>query len=199
MSRPAACPGLYGPSVELRGGPEFGDLVAAFRLVQDKVNGTSAPPDVLAAAGVKLKEAASLLDPHEAVDGEQHAGFRIDLPGRGHPLLAPVVSSIIGDDGITGTVTLTRTHLSGGGHAHAGAVALLFGEVMGVLSALGGRSPARNAALHVNYRKATPSGKELQVTARVTEVVGRKIHVVGELRDGEALLADAQGLYLKVT
>lgn len=162
------------------------------------MTGTRAPADVLAAVTGKLREVAEILDGHEAADGEQHAGFRIDLPGRGHPLLTPVLYSAFEDDLITGTVTLTRTHLSGGGHAHAGAVALLFGEVMGVLSAMGDRSPARNAALHVNYRKATPSGTELQVTARVTAVEGRKIHVEGELRDGDTLLADAQGLYLKV-
>lgn len=167
--------------------------------MQDRTTGTQAPPDVLAAAAVKLREAAAILDGHEAEDGEQFAGYRLDLPGRGHPLLTPVLYGPFEEDAITGTVTLTRTHLSGGGRAHAGAVALLFGEVLGVLSVMGDRSPARNAALHVNYRKGTPSGTELQVTARVTGVEGRKIHVEGELRDGDTLVADAQGLYLKVT
>jgi hypothetical protein len=170
----------------------------AFRLVQDRVTGTQAPADVVAAAAAQLHDVAALLSGHEAGDGEQHAGFRLDLPGRGHPLLTPVVIDAFEDDRVAGRVTLTRTHLSGGGHAHAGGIALLFGEVLGVLSVLGDRSPARNASLHVNYRKGTPSGRELQVVARVTGVDGRKIHVEGELRDGERLLADAQGLYLKI-
>jgi acyl-coenzyme A thioesterase PaaI-like protein len=184
--------------MEPRGGAEFGALTDALRLVQDRVTGTDAPADVLAAAAVKLHEAAALLADHEAADGEQHAGFRLDLPGRGHPLLTPCFLDTLADDHIEGRVTLTRTHLSAGGRAHAGAVALLFGEVLGVLSVLGGRAPARNAALHVNYRKGTPNGRELRISGRVVEVDGRKIHVHGELYDGATLLADAQGLYVKV-
>jgi hypothetical protein len=70
--------------------------------------------------------------------------------------------------------------------------------VLGVLSVMGGRSPARNASLRVDYRKGTPAGRELQVRGRVADVVGRKITVVGELRDGDVVLAEAEGLYLKV-
>jgi acyl-coenzyme A thioesterase PaaI-like protein len=185
--------------MELRGGSEFAELLAAVRLTQDRVAGTGAPADVLASAAARLREAADLLDGTGAADGEQHAGYRLDLPGRGHPLLAPCQIDSLTDDRVEGRVTLTRTHLSGSGRAHAGAVALLFGEVLGVLSVMGGRLPARNASLHVNYRKATPSDLELQVVGRVSEVAGRKIHVVGELRDGDTVLADAEGLYLKMS
>jgi acyl-coenzyme A thioesterase PaaI-like protein len=184
--------------VESRGGTEFAELLAATRRVQDLVAGTAASPAVLAAATDRLRETAELLAESEAADGEQHAGYRLDLSGRGHPLLAPCQVDSLTDDRVEGRVTLSRAHLSGGGRAHAGAVALLFGEVLGVLSVMGGRLPARNASLHVNYRKATPIGRELQVIGRVTGVDGRKIHVVGQLTDGETVVADAEGLYLKV-
>jgi acyl-coenzyme A thioesterase PaaI-like protein len=190
--------GGYGPPVESRGGTEFAELLAASRLVQDRIAGTAASVDVLTAAAARLRETAELLAQNEAADGEQHAGYRLDLPGRGHPLLAPFQVDSLTDDRVEGRVTLTRAHLSGGGRAHAGAVALLFGEVLGVLSVMGGRLPARNASLHVNYRKATPIDRELHVLGRVTGVDGRKIHVVGALTDGDTVVADAEGLYIKV-
>lgn len=183
--------------MDLRGGQEFGELVAALRLAQDAITSTDAPAHVLRDATAALQEAAALLASHEAADGAQHAGLRLDLPGRGHPLLAPFLCDRMEDDRLEGRVTLTRTHLSGGGHAHAGAVALLLGEVLGVLSVLGGRHPARNAALHVNYRRATPSGVELTVRARVVQVEGRKITVVGEVYREGVVVADAEGLYLR--
>jgi acyl-coenzyme A thioesterase PaaI-like protein len=184
--------------MEPRGGQEFADLAAAARLVQDRVSSTGAPAGALVAATAALRAAADLLSGHDAADGEQHAGFRLDLPGRGQPLLAPFLVDSLEDETVTGRVSLTRAHLSGGGHAHAGAIALLFGEVLGVLSVMGGRLPARNASLHVNYRKATPVERELTISGRVAQVVGRKIYVLGELLDGETVLADAEGLYLQV-
>jgi hypothetical protein len=184
--------------VEPRGGDAFAELAAALRATNEAVTATAAPGDVLLRAAAALRLAVDELAGHEAADGEQHAGFRLDLPDRGHPLLAPFLVDELADDRVTGRVTLARTHLSGGGHAHAGAVALLFGEVLGVLSVLGGRAPARNASLRVDYRKGTPAGRELQVTGAVVRVDGRKITVAGELRDGELLLAEAEGLYLKV-
>jgi acyl-coenzyme A thioesterase PaaI-like protein len=183
--------------LEQRGGPEFGDLVRALRLVQDRVAGTGAPAEVLTAATRTLEEAAALLAPHVAIDGDQYAGYRLDLPGRGHPLLAPFVFDVRQDDYVEGRVTLTRTHLSGAGRVHAGAIGLLFGEVLGLLSAAGGRAPSRNAALHVNYRAPTPSEVELRLSARVTKVEGRKVYVDGELCHGETLLVEAQGLYVR--
>lgn len=185
--------------MEPRGGDAFAELAAALRATNEAVTATRAPEDVLSRAAYLLRGTVGVLAGHEAVDGEQHAGFRLDLPGRGHPLLAPVLLDEIADDHVRGRVTLARTHLSGGGRAHAGAVALLFGEVLGVLSVMGGRAPARNASLRVDYRKGTPAGRELQVTGWVQEVDGRKITVTGELRDGDVLLAESTGLYLKVT
>jgi hypothetical protein len=180
-----------------RGGPELGELMAALRAVQDAAARAAAPPDVLSAAARSLREVAALLDPHAVDDGAQHAGYRFDLPGRGHPLLVPFVPDVRSGDVVEGRVTFGAAHLSGGGRVHAGVLALTFGEVLGVLSVSGGRPPSRNAALRVDYRRPTPAGVELRLVARLTAVEGRKVRVQGELLDGDEVLAEAEGLYVR--
>jgi acyl-CoA thioesterase FadM len=54
----------------------------------------------------------------------------------------------------------------------------------------------RTAYLHVNYRQIVPVNKELQVDAGVDRVEGRKIFVSGRLSDGDAVLTDAEALFV---
>jgi acyl-CoA thioesterase FadM len=56
----------------------------------------------------------------------------------------------------------------------------------------------RTAYLHVNYRKIVPIDKDLQVDARIDRSEGRKIFVTGRLFDGDALLCDAEALFVKL-
>ena len=56
----------------------------------------------------------------------------------------------------------------------------------------------RTAFLHVDYRKIVPIEKELQVDAGVDRVDGRKIFVAGRLLDGDAVLAEASALFVKL-
>ena len=49
-----------------------------------------------------------------------------------------------------------------------------------------------------NYRKIVPIEKELQVDARIDRIEGRKIFVAGRLLDGEAVLSDAEALFVKL-
>ena len=62
--------------------------------------------------------------------------------------------------------------------------------------AFGSRPPARTAYLHVNYRNITPIERELQLTARFDREEGRKRFLSGELRDGDTLCADVEGLFV---
>jgi acyl-coenzyme A thioesterase PaaI-like protein len=81
---------------------------------------------------------------------------------------------------------------------HGGAVALLFDEILGLPANINVTTLARTDCLHVNYRAITPIGKELQLTARVTSVQGRTRFVHGELKDGDIVCADAEGLLLEL-
>ena len=178
------------------GGPRFGEMIAALREVQDLVAGTSPPEGVVEAATKLLGDVAALLGPWQTDEWSTPAGKRHDLPGRGHPLLLPLVVDDQGDDTIEGRVRFTRLYLGGNGAAHGGTLPLLFDEVLGRLSNSGGRRRARTAYLHVNYRRVTPIGPELQVQGRVEREEGRKRYMSGRLlHDGE-VVADAEGLFV---
>ena len=49
----------------------------------------------------------------------------------------------------------------------------------------------------MDYRKIVPIEKELQVEAGIDRVEGRKIFVAGRLLDGEAVLAEADALFVQ--
>lgn len=178
------------------GGPGYGQLVTEARRLLDAVAAADVPPDVAARAAALTAEAADLLQPHVTEDESRApAGNRPDLPALGHPLLPPFVVSEQGDDDVQGTVRLSRAHLGGGAAAHGGVVPLLFDDVLGHLVAYG-RSPSRTAYLHVDYRRLTPLGRDLAVRGWIDRTEGRKIWARGELRLGDDVLAEAEGLFV---
>jgi hypothetical protein len=179
-----------------RGGPHFADLIAATRLVQDRVSGTNAPSPVIAEAAAALSSVAALLASFQGGPQEGVAGTRMDLPGRGHPFLAPVVVDAWSAEHMSGKVTLTRMYDSGGGQAHGGALPLLFVEVLGRLSNTG-RVIARTAYAHTNFRQVTPIGRELRLDGTVDKLEGRKRFLSGRLYLGEVLVADADILFIE--
>jgi acyl-CoA thioesterase FadM len=52
--------------------------------------------------------------------------------------------------------------------------------------------------LHVDYRAIVPIETELQVDAGVDRVDGRKMFLTGRLLNGEAVLAEANALFVKL-
>lgn len=102
------------------------------------------------------------------------------------------------DDAVAARVVFGRYYLGGGEAVHGGAIPLVFDELLGALANHGDRMPARTAYLTVNFRAVTPLEKPLTVTGRVERVDGRKAYLVGELRDGEVLCADAEALFVAV-
>jgi acyl-coenzyme A thioesterase PaaI-like protein len=131
------------------------------------------------------------------LEREQVFARRLDLPGRGQTM-APCFRVLSGDDhSVEGTVTFGRYFLGGGGAVHGGAIPLLFDEVLGRLANAGGRTRARTAYLHTDFRAITPVGVELSVTARFVREEGRKRLLRAELRHVETLCAEAEGLFAR--
>ena len=127
---------------------------------------------------------------------DQAFGHRVDLHGRGQVMAPAFVMTDRAEDRVTGTVRFGRYFLGGNGAVHGGAIALLFDEVLGRLSDTGARPPARTASLSVNYRAITPIETDLVVEAWFEEEVDRKRHVVGEIRNGNVVCAEARGLFI---
>jgi acyl-CoA thioesterase FadM len=54
------------------------------------------------------------------------------------------------------------------------------------------------ARIFVRYRRPVLINRELAVSARVTESFGRRIHIDGDLREGDEVLAEARAAFLHV-
>jgi acyl-coenzyme A thioesterase PaaI-like protein len=182
----------------LRGGPHFAGLVHQVRRLQDGFTGANLPLDVAKDALDRLTVIADTMAAHQVDPLEAPAGARLDLPGRGHPFLPPHVIEEWTDARVRAQVTFTRLHLGGNGAASGGAHAVLFNEILGRLSAGGGRPLSRTAYIHVNYRSVTPIGRQLTVDATLDRVDGRKRYVTGRLCSGTDVVADAEGLFVEL-
>jgi acyl-coenzyme A thioesterase PaaI-like protein len=94
-------------------------------------------------------------------------------------------------------VTFSEHHQGGPGIVHGGIVGAALDEACGLL-ATWHRFPAVTARIAIRYRRPVPINRMLQILARVTADRGRRIEIEGELRDGDALLAEADGAFLHV-
>jgi acyl-coenzyme A thioesterase PaaI-like protein len=191
--------GRSGGPLESPAGAGFGRLVQSLRDLQ-AVLAAAAPPDHVAeAAAAQLSAVEAALRPHVVPEVQRYAGRCPDLPGRGHPLLLPLVVDEETSTRVTGRVTFSQFHLGGNGAAHGGTLPLLFDEVVGRLAShVVGDRRARTAYLHVNYRAITPLDRELRVEGTVDSIEGRKRFASGRLYDGDRLLADAEGLFVEL-
>ena len=80
---------------------------------------------------------------------------------------------------------------------HGGLVAAALDEACGLL-ATWYRFPAVTARIFVRYRQPVPINTELLVRARLVGERGRRLHVDGELTDGNNVLAEARAAFLHV-
>jgi len=179
------------------GGRPFATFLERLREVQDLVAQAAPPEDVLAEAEAALARVGDLLRPWAAPESRVPPGHRLDLPGRGNPLLPPFLIDEETADTVRGRVRFTPYFVGGNHAAHGGALPLFFDDILGRLSNAHGRAPARTAYLHVNYRRITPIGPELSFDARIDREEGRKRFLSGVLHDaGGHVVADADGLFV---
>lgn len=181
-----------------RGGAAYARFLELFRTLQDTVVGSNPPEDLWEEVSANVKAAIDLLEPWAAPEWQRPAGMRVDLPGRGNPLLIPFVWDDESEGHVRGRVVFRPFHLGGNGAAHGGTVPLLFDDVLGRLANSVGGTIGRTASLKVNYRKITPIGVELQVEATVDRIEGRKRWVSARLLDQGTLIADAEGLFVEL-
>jgi acyl-coenzyme A thioesterase PaaI-like protein len=181
-----------------RGGAAYTRFYELFCALQDAVTESDPPEEVWAESSTHVEAALALLAPWKAPEWERPAGTRSDLPGRGNPMLIPFAMEEETSDSIRGRTSFRAFHLGGNGAAHGGTLPLLFDDVLGRIANAGSRAVARTAYLHVNYRKITPIGVELDVDAHVDRIEGRKRWVTGRLLHEGAVLADAEALFVEL-
>lgn len=174
---------------------DYPALVAALRDLQDRITGTTAPADVLTEVTATVRELADRLGPFSAPDVARVTRHLMGF-GRGGALGPAFLIDEVTEDSAGGRVTFGRFHLGGRGAVHGGAIPLVFDEAMGWLANTNGRSPARTAFLHVDFRSVTPVETELRLGVRLDRQEGRKRFLRGTLHDGDRLCAEAQGLFV---
>jgi acyl-coenzyme A thioesterase PaaI-like protein len=93
--------------------------------------------------------------------------------------------------------SFAERHQAGPGIVHGGLVGAALDEACGLL-ATWHRFPAVTARIFVRFRRPALINRTLTVAARVTDRRGPRIHVDGELRDGDEVLAEARAAFLHV-
>ena len=88
-------------------------------------------------------------------------------------------------------------HQAGPGLVHGGLVAAALDEACGLL-ATWYAFPTVTARMFVRFRAPVPINTELLVTARLAGERGRRLHVDGEITDGDEQLAEARAAFLHV-
>ena len=182
----------------LAGGTSYAGMIDQLRDFLDHVAAARLDDATARALNADLVAWTQRLTPMVADEAHRMFGRVRDVPGHGQAFAPAFIVDRLEHDSIDARVTFGAFHLGANYAAHGGAVALLFDEILGLPANMSARRMARTAYLHVNYRAITPIDRELQVSARVTRVDGRKRFVHGELRDGDQLCADAEGLFVEL-
>jgi len=102
-----------------------------------------------------------------------------------------------GVDRYESVVLFREEHQGGPGLVHGGVVGAALDEACGLL-ATWHRFPTVTARIAVRFRKPVPINRELRVASRIGAERGRRIEIVAELRDGDTVLAEAEGAFLHV-
>jgi acyl-coenzyme A thioesterase PaaI-like protein len=185
-------------------------LAAAMRVVIARLVETDAPEPELAAAAEALERYAERLAAHprpnryegwsETSPAGDTGGFFDHSPliGLSNPLSPPIELRAADDrKSVIGRAVFGSPYEGPPGCVHGGYVAAAFDEVLGFANGLSG-TPGMTGTLTVRYRRPTPLHTELRFEARWDRTEGRKIFTSGKLFAGDALCAEAEGLFISV-
>lgn len=117
--------------------------------------------------------------------GDAPAGIRLPHP------------TAEGGRGYEAQLTFDERHQGGPGVVHGGLIAAALDEACGLL-ATWYRFPTVTARIFVRYRRPVPINTDLFLRARLVDERGRRLHVDGELLDGDDVLAEARAAFLHV-
>jgi acyl-coenzyme A thioesterase PaaI-like protein len=95
------------------------------------------------------------------------------------------------------TFAFGERHQAGPGVVHGGLVGAALDEACGLL-ATWHRFPAVTARIFVRYLRPVLINRKLVIGAQVTDSRRRRIHIDGDLREGDEILAQARCAFLHV-
>jgi acyl-coenzyme A thioesterase PaaI-like protein len=174
-------------------------LGAALRALADVVVRTAATDDELEHAAEQVERLADELGaagPRRRVHDSPFHPMSL-VGGAAHPT-APQLHTAPTEDGVAGTVVLGPAYEGGPGLAHGGILSLLFDHAMGQALFVAGHS-AMTVSLEVRYRRPTPLGVPLAVSAKVAGRQGRKLFVEAQVAVAGQLTAEARGVFVQLT
>jgi acyl-coenzyme A thioesterase PaaI-like protein len=179
---------------------EADELADAIRVLLDTASQSEADDDALATARQLVETATAAIGPARTGTGPVHtSAFRHAhsiVTGTANAL-APPVSLTASEDGVSGRFRLGRRYEGGPGLAHGGILCLVLDHVLGeaaIAQGVGGMT----VGLDVRFVAPTRLQSDLEVTGRVARVEGRKVHLEGEIRDGDTVTATATAVFVQL-
>lgn len=176
----------------------YDSMVAVLREFLDKLAGARPDAATLAALTQDLAAWSDRLGGWAVEERDQLFGRLVLQPGRGQTMTPRLIidRQVVGD--LKGRVTFGRYFLGVNGAVHGGALPLLFDEVLGRATADPKQPRIRTAYLNTAFKALTPIDVELEVRGWLDRVEGRKRFVRGELRHGDIVCAEADGLFVEL-
>jgi acyl-coenzyme A thioesterase PaaI-like protein len=198
MSEPVALPTPAGRSRDARDDARD-RLGSALRELLDGVVRTGATTAEIEAAATTVESITDVLTSRPSSYRPHDNPFHpLSLVGgTAHPV-GPQLRLERTGDGVAGTVRLGPVFEGGPGLAHGGVLALLFDHAMGSAVYVAGHA-AMTRTLDVVYLAPTPHGADLQLSARVERIDGRKIYAAAQLSHRETVTATATALFIALT
>jgi acyl-coenzyme A thioesterase PaaI-like protein len=188
---------------------EMRRLAEAGRVVIERLATTDAPHEVIEEAATLLEQVAATLEGHDKVrsyegfaeagpaGGDEHAHLdHSPIMGLANPIAPHMLIEWEGDKVVL-RGTFGSAYEGPPGSVHGGWVAATFDELLGMAQSIGGQ-PGMTGTLSVKYRRPTPLHRELRFEGTLDRVEGRKIFTTGRCYDGDALTAEAEGLFIRV-
>lgn len=97
---------------------------------------------------------------------------------------------------VVATGVITAPYEGPPGFVHGGVIALVFDELLGIANIANG-CPGMTGTLTMRYRRPTPLFVPLRWTAWIEHVEGRRIRSKAEVRNGDEVCAQADGVFVQ--
>lgn len=183
-------------------------LADSVRRLIDVTVTVAAPPDALARAADAIDRVVADLRPlvptvppprYPGVppSGEPNDYFPYDVVGGRLNPLAPPVRFVWQDPKAIGHVRFGTPYEGPPGCVHGAVLAAIFDQVFNVANVMRGTA-GPTAKLEIRYRRPTPLRADLRFEAWHERVEGRRIHAAGRLLVGDAVTAEATGLFVQL-